>query len=385
MENKKKLSRWLLDNHKALKLRATQFKWVEEWLPHFHDFEVSIVVDGRTVKGRGIDQNSDLAFTKAGAEAIERAICIGKGLSSCGVAVHTENKLAKINARNELIERDRFFCHYLTKTAFQKKAPELKKTPELPNELSGNLTGEGTGGLAGELTSRLTNEPASGLAEIDFAHLQEKLNTHAVEIQIFEMSPLNSIRSMICIAQGEKTGLVLGLGASENSEVATQKALIECLMNVVAALYGKVFPMSLNKKASALSLSEKVYTPSLNENVSSPSPNHCITQSLHQLESHHKLYLKKKNLDNKWLFEGSDTLKNSEFVEPYSFEYAKLETEDSILKEAPLVAVRCVNPYLQEHFYGAFDAKYINPKSLHRFLGKPIKLYELNQLPHPLG
>ena len=324
MEDKKKLSRWLLDNYKALELQVTQLKWVEEWIPGFHDFEVSIVMNGQVFKGRGIDRSSDLAFTKAGAEAIERAICEENGISSCGVAVHVDYNLAKVSARNELVERDRFFCHYLTKTAFGKTTPEW----------------------------------SSDWGGIGFLEIQEKLRGHSIAIQVFEMNPLNSIRSMICITQGERMGSTLGMGASENSVISTRKAITECLMNTIATLHEK-------------SLSQKFNGP-MNPDSSPPNSHRYI-------EEENPLW------DNKWIFKGNEPLITPEFVEPKRFEYKILERKDALLKKAPIVAVRCLNPYLQDSFFGNFNAKYINLKRLQTFLGQPITLSQLNQSPPPLG
>ena len=149
--------------------------------------------------GRGVAQNHRTAFTKAGAEAIRNFICNEYDISPHGVAVHTNDKSAKVNAQNELIERDRFFCHYLTQTPFQKISTE-------------------------ELTSRLKG--------IDFVHIQKKLEIHSIEIDVFEMAPLNWTRSFLCISRNENSNLTLGIGSiSENYSLAIQEAIIECLMN----------------------------------------------------------------------------------------------------------------------------------------------------------
>ena len=334
MEDKKKLSRWLLDNSKDLHLRATQWKWVEEWIPQFYDFEVTIVIDGQTVKGRGIDINSDLAFTKAGAEAIERAICRENHLATHGVAVHTEYKLASINARNELVERDRFFCHYLTRTAFQKKTIETTHTPA-----DGSMS--------------------KGVS-IDFESIQEKLETHGVEIYVFNMAPLNSIQSVICISQGEGVGLTIGLGASENPHVATQKALTECLMNTIANLHKKPPPLNISS-------------------ILAPPATWPV--------NHRRLYWQQKEMlsENHWILDGDSVFDNHESVELDSFQYTELKSENRLLQEAPITAIRCLNSHLQKSLDGVFKPHHVNMKRLRQFSGKHIRISEINQLAHPLG
>ena len=334
MEDKKELSRWLLDNSEDLHLRATQWKWVEEWIPQFYDFEASIVVDGQTFRGRGIDTNSDLAFTKAGAEAIERAICMENRIATHGVAVHTDDELARLNARNELVERDRFFCHYLTRTAFQKKTIETTHTPA-----DGSIS-EGVG--------------------VDFESIQNKLETHGVEIYVFNMAPLNSIQSVICISQGKGIGFTIGLGASENPHTATQKALTECLMNTIATLHKKPPPLHINS-----TLAPPATWP----------------------VSYRRLYWQQKKIlsENHWILDGDSVFDNPESVEPDSFQYTELKSKNRLLQEAPITTVRCLNSHLQKSLDGVFKPSHINMKRLRQFPGKPVKISELNQLAHPLG
>ncbi len=119
MADSQKLITWLLNHSDELKLRVTELTWVRDWkLAGVFDFQVSITLHGRTFSGRGTATSEELAFVKAGAEAIERAFCGGLGISSLGVAVHTNAALARQNATQELFERDAFFCHYYSKIPF---------------------------------------------------------------------------------------------------------------------------------------------------------------------------------------------------------------------------------------------------------------------------
>ena len=73
MATKTQLSEWLIDNCHSINLKVTNCKWVNSWIPGFFDVSSNITVDGVTFEGRGCDTSEHLAFTKSGAEAIERA------------------------------------------------------------------------------------------------------------------------------------------------------------------------------------------------------------------------------------------------------------------------------------------------------------------------
>lgn len=193
MENKKELAQWLLNHSKELDLQVKKLSWIKEWYPELSDIEVSIKVNDKVIIGRGIANTPDLAFTKAGAEAIERAVCIENEMNSCGIAVHTDEELARDNAKNELIERDRFFCHYLTQTPFY--------------DLD--------------------------LSDHDL-NIINKLNELGITLKIYEMSQLNEVKSAIAVSESHHTGFNIGLGASSNQTEAKEKALLECLINTIA-------------------------------------------------------------------------------------------------------------------------------------------------------
>ena len=314
---------WALNNHKELQLRVTQLDWVKEWFLNFYDFQVSIFIDGKTHIGRGIGESAHLAFAKASTEAFERAICFENKTSSCGVAAHTNLEYAKLNAKNELIERDRFFCHYLTKTPLKRINPDI--------------------------------------STIDFPKISHKLKNLGTKIKVFEMNHLNSTSSIICISQGSKSGWVLGLGASCDKGVAIQKALTECLMNTVAALHGKTLPLDLKEFQSS---------------------------SRSRPELHRRLYFQESELtqNNQWIFNGENNESYTESIPPESFEYKQLATQNKLLRECPIVVIKCQNPLLQKSFYGNFDLKNINLDRIQKFSKNSIKnISGLNQLPHPLG
>ena len=209
MANSKQLTSWLLENAGRLNLQATEFGWVREWnLRGYHDLQVNIDVAGKTFVGRGTALSEDLAFIKAGAEAIERAYCNGHNIHSTGVAAHTDDKAAKENVRNELNERDAFFCHFYTKTPFV-PLPDSRLS-----ELMSNFKGAFDQILPRGISVRLFR-----------AHSKDR--------------PV-----IVCVASGIKAspswGGIIGLGSHENEWSAIQAAFLECARNIAAAVINGV-------------------------------------------------------------------------------------------------------------------------------------------------
>ena len=120
MDNYKKLNSWILANSSKLNLKVERANWTKDWLPGVFDYRSLITLDGVSYRGRGIDKNKDLAFIKSFSEAIERSFCASNGIRSSGVAAHISLKEAQKKAKQELVERDLLFCHFLTKTPITK-------------------------------------------------------------------------------------------------------------------------------------------------------------------------------------------------------------------------------------------------------------------------
>ena len=177
------------------------------------------------------------------------------------------------------------------------------------------------------------------------------------------MLVVNSTRSIISLSKGEKTGLVLGLGTSEDIQEAIKKAIFDCvLINTVATLYGKV--------------------PSLNLDD-------FVRFSSHESKHHRQLHLKNKVLiqNHDWMWESDNEPIKNKTLNLDSFKYIEMKPKDALLKDVPLVAIQCLNPDLQKSFYGPFNDKHINMNRLHRFLNDPVGLFpiNINKCLHPLG
>jgi hypothetical protein len=216
MADSQKLISWLLDNSEKLQLQATELTWVQEWnLSGVFDYQVEITIQDRIYKGRGTALTEELAFVKAGAEAIERAFCGGYGISSLGVAAHTDQVLAEKNAASELNERDAFFNHY-----YLKRSLDLLEDSKIHN---------------------FKNRWQSAF---------KKLATNRVDCQFFEAeSDIESV--VVCVMSGEKAqqkfGGIIGLGSNQSIDAALESAFLEALRNAASVLQDEGSePFSIN-------------------------------------------------------------------------------------------------------------------------------------------
>ncbi|USN48033.1 MAG: YcaO-like family protein [Pseudobdellovibrionaceae bacterium] len=324
MASKEKLAQWLFDNRNQLQLKTLLGTWVKDWLPGFNDIRVQLQVDGKPYTGRGIAADQDQAFLIAGAEAIERAYCDNLGIHSNGIALHTNEENAKLNAKMELLERDGFLCHFLTKTPFA----DLK-TP-------------------------------SGI-NIDFEQIKNRLKNLRVEITLKKVI-YSYPQITLCIArktEGENPfSCILGLGSHEDIKVSTTKAITECLSNVVWRLEDK--------------------------NVKTINIENFKNKSHHSSMDHQMLYLEDDNdLSLNWIFYSENS---SNTVEAESeIELSTLKSNILILDEAPIVVIRAMSNDLQNIFYGPTTLEKINMKRLHQFTGSSVDESNINWMPHPIG
>jgi hypothetical protein len=192
MASETRLTQWLVNNRQALGLKLRELDWSKHWQQKIFDFEAEMTVQGKVVVGRGTDQNELLAVEKACAEAIERGICTNFGISSKGIAIHTDPQSARDNSAQEAAERAIFDWHLRTRSAF---------TP-VPH-------------------SRLKNLPAPLICN------------ETTTIRFFEMSAINSYDSLICLI-GESDRQFLGLASSKGIDGSAYKALIEAMRNLLA-------------------------------------------------------------------------------------------------------------------------------------------------------
>lgn len=123
MANESKITNWVLSNSNYLDLKVDLFSWPKQLGFNFCDLQAKVTFDNKLFYGRGSHPNPEIALNKAITEVIERLhMQFSTADNSNGFAAHFDLHLAKMNAYFELIERDLFFCYFLTETKF----PRLK-------------------------------------------------------------------------------------------------------------------------------------------------------------------------------------------------------------------------------------------------------------------
>ncbi len=208
MAHSTRLADWLLGHAERLNLRVTEYSWPREWnLDDLFDIQVTVDLAGKTFLGRGTAHDETLAFTKAGAEALERAYCAYYGIHSTGVAAHDTESLAAANAQSELFEREAFFCHFHSKTPF---------IPMTENNLAARYPGA-----------------------------FEQLKKIGISLQ-FLTALVKDREVVVCVASGLNAkpawGGTVGLASSARLENATERAFFECLRNIAAVIHLGVKP-----------------------------------------------------------------------------------------------------------------------------------------------
>lgn len=331
MAHHERINNWFLDHIENLHLEACTLKWVDNWLPGYTDFQVTISINDQPYVGRGTDHDEDLAFTKAAVEALERAACKTIEFREGGFAGHRNEQLAEESAKLELIERDAFLCHYLTMTPF---IPVLNRKIKLPY--------------------------------INFQDIITKLSKDNIKISLFSMNSINDTNAYLCIADGVNFatpfGIIIGLGCAMEKKIAMEVAIIECLSNTVCCLD--------NKFAHPLSLKEFNSTPN-------PSPKHHAALGQNTDSSRHFLPL---------IGRTEISLKNNGLE--LSIESFISETHKPSFRgigETPVYFSNVTSNCLQTQFTGAVTNHKVNLKRLSQFLGRDIIFEEINHYPHPIG
>lgn len=191
MVDHKKLIPWILANQDFLDLRVTDYEWITNTFSSMKDIGAKLKIEGKLYTGRGADRDENTALSKAVCEAVERFICQTHGLSSLGVAGHSEIEFAAQNSQLEFIERYAIWmqCH-----------------------------GHSLFALTGSEVFRFENKTA--------------------HIDIYEAQTEQGITISLAIANGltqeNPFGIVLGLGSNLKPSEAKKKALIECYRNLSA-------------------------------------------------------------------------------------------------------------------------------------------------------
>lgn len=337
---------WVQQN---LSYTSAERYWLRSIFPGLFDIVSLAKIKTRVWNGQGASSNLIEAHVKSTAEIVERECMLRHNIfTSNGCAVHSSLKKAKQSARFELIERDAFFCHFLTATPMDPLAPEGLKIH---------------GATWKQFEKRLFNK---GL-KIRFFRMRAAVSdvyAMTAVLTVHEKAPALARKTLRTIG---KFGMRMGHGCDfDLSQAATQSA-IECLRSVAHIIDSglKVMPLS-EKEFMAIKRSKKKYT----------------------VNDHHRLLLDRqyaKKIEKILLsgpkagFEtGKPVLKISQI------KAVQYSTSFEDIGRIPLYFVRADAKKLQQLYFGANKKHYFNLKRLKLFMGPHHKV-KLNLMPHPFA
>lgn len=327
---------WINEFNVALGLEYTLFDWTKELSIDAHDIQCSFSKNGKTYSGRGTDLSKELAIIRSTAEMLERFFLdqLHDADSSNGVAVHTESKLAELSALFELLERDSFFCHFLTKTPFE------------------------------EITLSMGSQ--SALSERILSLLKSK----DAEICIAKMRTDPRFSSVVCAIFGLESqvpfGMTLGTSVKLTVEEAIDAALIESARSAIAYLSN---PHHLRD----LKVEKKLF------HFSRPEDHLILGLNTDYARDFKETFFRKNMLESVATDQGIE-------FDKISISSFKTELFDSsIAMNPPLFLARASSSSLMNLFFGAFESSEGKIKRLSRFLGRPISESEINTTIHPFA
>ena len=328
MAHQTKIKNWIAASADALDLGIVELGWPAVWAPGFTATQATVSIGGRKFTGTGIARDTDLAVVKATVEAIERWITTVNELpNSSGLAGHDSIAQASINARNELVERDAFFCHYLTNTPFLQM---------LPSDLAKN-------------------------ALIDWQRLSSQATDEGVELRLARMVVPTGIHGIVCFAFGARAknpfGVIAGLGCAENFDDAVLKAILECLGNTTAQIDGVQHGPISRRNFGEI-----------------PNPG---------VMEHMRLGLSSESTEViRNLLRPSETAAKP--LNMSQIELVPLMPPENF-QGCPLVFVHARAGAAQSAFFGHLQPNFLNIDRLGMFAGKQLKMNDIQSHPHILG
>lgn len=319
---------WIAASANNLDLRIIELGWPDTWAPGFTAVAATIQVGDSKFSGQGTDLEPDLAVVKAVVEAIERALKDHAALpNTSGLAGHVDADQAARNALCELIERDAFFCHYLTGTPF----------------------------------CSLGDIQQLSAAALNWRHLLSVAKPMGVELNFASMTVPTGFHGIVCMAFGAGAtrpfGVILGLGCSESIEVAAQKAALECIGNVAAQLDGKLgSPLSAQDFAGL------------------PKP--WVFEHLHLGLADSSASVIRRLL-------GSASFLGTPL--PLGELSITAMPLPSVLQTAPLHFVQAMSPQAQNAFFGHLSPEALNIRRLEAFANRALGLSDIESYPHMMA
>lgn len=341
MDDSQRVIDWVIKNSEILKLSVKAYDWSEitQTKCQMKDCQSTITFKNKEYIGRGTGNTEEVAFIKSIGEAFDRLLFYQSDeLTTNGFAIHQTQELARFSAICELIERDRFFCHFLTGTSFYKTNITLSELP------------------------------------ID-QRIFQFLNSQSIHLELLEMRKTNQYRSFVCFAHGinykSPFGLCFGLGCNVNPHSAALSAISECLRHLLYRISNNDFD----------GVSVKEFEELMNNKENG------ISVNIDLLQAHEKLSI---NIDyfnqiKSVFFETQEVIENiPEQLAMEEIEVSNLKWPTE-LSDIPLNGALAKSNQLQALFFGNTSKEKINLTRLSQFIGKEIQWQQVQKLPHPMN
>lgn len=188
----KTFRKWIQDTSKSYQLQIEELGWIREFFPEIYDFSARIEINNKHYYGRGSNKDKNLAIEIAIGEAFERALSAAHFPNTNGLAVHSDYATAKINAQNELLERDLFLSHFHSNTPLIPVGEYLEVIPDT---------------------------------------IRKQILKNGDKINLYKMKPTNVGSGYVClIHNGSSWGGVIGMSFGDQSpEDLIEKATLESM------------------------------------------------------------------------------------------------------------------------------------------------------------
>lgn len=316
------LEEWLAGSISKINLSTKRLTAIQDFFPDLHDFATTITFNNREISGRGSKNTEDLAIRVSLIEALERIFVRHNKLPTTnGVAAHTDKIQAKKNAKFELIERDLFLSHFLTRTPFT----PIQSLDALPSNA------------------------------VDF------VCNASDSISLYKMRQTNVGSGFVCtISGGNFWGGLFGLsfGTEDHSELI-KSAFLEAFRQY---LYLRTY------NELGLSISLDVFSNLETWNFKKHS---LLSRNVEYFKNISFFFNDRVEKDHLVIYD------NNEF----SFKDLKINIEP--FDTAPICVTQCSSPYCQNLYLGQTREELISKPGLKRFLG--FEVQQLNLMPHPIN
>lgn len=306
----------------SLKINISRLSWPVKYNLPIYDYQFTFTKFNQIFIGRGVSRIEEDALTKAVSESIERYLCKKfKFNNTSGLAVHKNDEAGIQVAKNELLERDLFFCHFLTKTKMK------------------------------ELNNQFLNESCHKL--LDF------FKTHGAHPALYKMGgeEMFAVCAIITGFESHLTrfGVIVGSACSNSYCMSAEKALYECMIDFISIIENgsKSIPLKSFLK------------------LNSPGPHSHLR--LGRNCEYAKKFLGSYKIDFNF-----NSIKSGEL----DIKTSIIEEEFSSLGLKFYVAS---GEQLQPLYFGQTSQSNINMLRLREFRGGNLKFSDINQLPHPFG